>query len=107
MIFVGKNSKSIIRMVIVLTLATGLCFSGIANAREITGGADEPEERQINSEALEENQTVEDEGYYTQNVYFTEDEQLYVVVYPDDSYVSLTRNEKAENKSEDEVCQFL
>lgn len=107
MIFVRKNSKLIIRMVIVLTLATGLCFSGIASAREITGGADESENVQLNLEESEENQTDENSSYYTQNVYFTEDTQRYVVVYPDDTYVSLTRNENAENKSEEEVCQFL
>ena len=107
MIFVGKNSKSIIRMIIVLTLATGLCFSGIANAREITGGADESENVQLTLEGSEESHTDENASYYTQNVYFTEDAQRYVVVYPDDTYVSLTRNENAENKSEEEVCQFL
>ncbi len=107
MIFVRKNSKSIIRMVIVLTLATGLCFSGIANAREITGGADESGNVQTDLEKPEEDQPEENGSYYTQNVYFTEDEQRYVVVNPDESYVSLTRNENAENKSEEEVCNFL
>ncbi len=46
-------------------------------------------------------------GYSLQNVYFTEDEQRYVVVYPNGTYVSLARNEKAGHKSQDAVCQFL
>ncbi|MBZ3935030.1 hypothetical protein [Methanimicrococcus blatticola] len=112
MTFVGKNSKSIIRVVVVLMLATGLCFSSTATAREINDGTNESEYEseyiQTNREN-EENQDDEYEitNYYTQNVYFTEDEQRYVVVYPDNSYVSLTRNENAENKSKKEVCQFL
>lgn len=50
---------------------------------------------------------VETGRFYTHNLYFTEESQRYVIVYPDDSYVSLKRNENAESKSYDEVCQFL
>lgn len=105
MIFVGKNSKTLIRAVIALILAAGLNFTGIANAGEIQDGGNEWENLQ--NREKEENQIAENIEYYTQNVYFTENEQLYVVVNPDDSYVSLKRNKNAENKSEKEVCQFL
>lgn len=46
-------------------------------------------------------------GFYTHNLFFTEDAQRYVIVYPDDTYVSLTRNKESEHKSYDEICGFL
>ncbi|WNY23288.1 hypothetical protein MmiHf6_05930 [Methanimicrococcus hongohii] len=141
MIFVGKNNQQRLHIFVLLTLATAVCFAGVAEGKEITGDFNKPEngfdvgemeigkrtEKETEKNGFEENEDEMTEAdlteidsaeaelkeaesadvYHSQNVYFTEDDKRYVVVYSNNTYVSLTRNDKAENKSEEEVCQFL
>ncbi|WNY28225.1 hypothetical protein MmiEs2_04090 [Methanimicrococcus stummii] len=120
MIFVGKNNRQIVYTILLLTLIVAFLFAGSADASEINsdlnaleneyndvGVASENGEQEKKSDENEINQDENIGSYHTQNVYFTEDAQRYVVVYSNNTYVSLVRNENAENKSEDVVCQFL
>jgi adenylate cyclase class IV len=93
-------------------LAVGFCI-GITEGREINNDFNMPEikyrvnETENITEKAEKNQNEITGVFHTQNVFFTENNRRFVVVYPNSSRVSLTRNENAANRSKEEVCLFL
>ncbi|MDR0767773.1 MAG: hypothetical protein LBE57_04970 [Methanosarcinales archaeon] len=119
MIFVSKHNRQIAQILILLTLTAAFCFTGIAEGREISNDFNMPEieyrvnetetkkETEEKAEEIKDNQNDITGVFHTQNVLFTENDRRFVVVYPNSSWVSLTRNENAANKSKEEVCRFL
>lgn len=130
MTFNGKKAKRYIYKTFLVTLVAGFCLtvlpaeinnitdSGqafsllpVANAQEINSynesSSVKDEENKKKAETNKSENTVHVSKYYTETIYFTEDAQRYVVVYPNNTYVSLNRNESSENKTYDEICRFL